>query len=223
MKTTRPAFVLFALLVLTSAAHAQTARSGGGAADAQLLQQLQQLASERTQLQAENAKLKKELEDVKKKIKGLESDRTALNQRAQSAAAALAQSSASKEGLEQSLSQQRTRMEELIAKFRETATTLRDVETDRAQARTQLATREQELKTCVEKNLALYKVNSEALDRLENQSFWTSVARKEPFTQLKRTQIENLVDEYRGRADDNRIEGQGSGAASPASKSSPRS
>ncbi|GAC1660206.1 MAG: hypothetical protein PVS2B3_13230 [Steroidobacteraceae bacterium] len=39
---------------------AQTARSGGGAS-AQLAQQLQQLASERTSLQAENERLKKEL------------------------------------------------------------------------------------------------------------------------------------------------------------------
>lgn len=204
MNSTRCILTILFVALLPVAGNAQTSRSGGGA-NVQQLQQLQQLASERTQLQAENAKQKKELEELKKQVKGLTTDKAALSQRAQSSAAAVARAAEGKESLEQSLQQQRARMEELVGKFRETATALRTVESDRADVTNRLDASQRELKTCVDKNLALYKVNVEALDQLENQGLWSSLARKEPFTQLKRVEIENLIDGYRDRATEQRM------------------
>jgi hypothetical protein len=43
------------------------------------------------------------------------------------------------------------------------------------------------------------------------------VARAEPFTRIKRTQLENLADDYRARAEEARL-----GAAPPAVQVSPR-
>jgi chromosome segregation ATPase len=191
--------------IAASTADAQTARPAGNA-NAQAMQQMQQLASERTQLQAENAKLKQELDDAKKKLKSLEADKESLGRKSQGSEAALARLTASNETLNQSLTQQRARMDELVAKFRETLGTLRETETDRTGIKNQLATRDREFHSCVDKNLALYKVNLEVLDKLEHQGFWSSAAKVEPFTRLKRTQLENLVDEYRGKAEDQRVE-----------------
>jgi cell division septum initiation protein DivIVA len=201
------ALTVASLWLLSTTAHAQTMRSGGDNASAQLMQQMQQVVAERTQLQADNAKLKKDLEDLKKQVKSLQSEKDALSHKAQNSEAALSHSTASNESLNQNLAQQRARMEELIGKFRETATTLRDVETERSTVKGQLATRDRELKSCVDKNLALYKINAEVLDRFEHQGFWSSLAKAEPFTRLKRTEIENLVDEYRNKADDQRVPG----------------
>jgi chromosome segregation ATPase len=193
------------LLLAGATAPAQTAREGGGA-NAQLLQQLQQLASERAQLQAENARLDKELDDAKKKLAALATDNEALDRQARSSAAALSRSALNADNLEQSLAQQRARMDELIAKFRETATTLRDVETDRSQISERLAARERAFQTCAERNLALHQINAEVLDRLERQGFWASLGKAEPFTRLKRAEIDNLIEDYRNRADDQRID-----------------
>ncbi|HZF25297.1 MAG TPA: hypothetical protein VEZ88_03470 [Steroidobacteraceae bacterium] len=194
------------LLLLTLPVSAQTARPGGSNANAQLMQQMQQLASERTQLQAENAKMKQELDELKKKMKGLESENDSLTRRAQSSEGAASRAAAGSESLNQSLAQQRTRMEELVGKFRETAGTLRDVETERNKLQTDLAASQQQFKICVDKNLAMYQVTSEILDRYQDQGFWSSLTKSEPFTRLKRTQIENLVDEYRGRASDQLVD-----------------
>jgi chromosome segregation ATPase len=199
-----PAF-LATLLLGAATATAQTAREGAGA-NAQLIGQLQQLASERTQLQADNARLKRDLDDTKKRLKALEGEKEQLSRNAQSAQLAVSRSSDRADSLEQSLARQKTRMDELIAKFRETATTLRDAENDRAGVKEQLAARERELETCAERNVALYSINGEILDRLENQGFWSSLGKAEPFTKLKRVEIENLVDDYRGRAEDQRVE-----------------
>ena len=192
-------------LCISGTAVAQTARSGGGGGNAQLIQQLQQLGTERTQLQAENERMKKELDELRKERDGLKAGQKTLTAREQAATAAVARGAQERESAASELTQQKARMQELIGKFRETAQTLKEVETDRAAKTQQLATRDTELKTCVDRNLALYQLNGEVLDRLEHQGLWSHLARSEPFTQIKRTQLENLVDGYRQKAEDQRV------------------
>jgi len=184
-----------------AAASAQTPR-GGGAASAQLLEQMQQLASERTALQAENEKLKGQLADLKKDRDALKAGQQAIERRAQGAAAAAAQTTAQREAAERELAQYKDRMQELIAKFRETVQKLREAEVAGATAKQSLAAREHELKACDDHNLALYHLNDEVLTHFDRQGFWSRMARSEPFTQIKRVQNENLIDDYRSRAQD---------------------
>lgn len=194
------------LLLPVAAAFAQTERSGN--ADARVMQQLQQLTSERASLQAENAKLKQDLEKARKELEQATTGRKALEGRAKALeASATRDGQHSKEANEQ-LERTRTQLQELIAKFRETAQTLRDTETDRAQARNQLAAREREFKTCVDRNAALYNLNAEVLERMDGRGFWSSVAEREPFTRLKRVELENLIEDYKYRADELRLQEQ---------------
>ena len=210
-----------ALTLAGGSVHAQTARSGGGAS-AQLVQQMQQLASERTALQAENAKLKKDLEAMRKERDTLKSGQQALDRRAKASEASLKSLqqgiATRRESSDQDLAQYKEKMQQLVAKFRETAQTLRDTESDRTTARQTLATRDQELKVCIDRNLSLYKLNQEVLTRLEHQSVWGRVAQAEPFTKIKRVELENLVDEYKSRADDQRVK---SGTPQPNSSPPP--
>ena len=203
---------------VASMVQAQTARSGG-APNAQLMQQMQQLASERTSLQAENGRLKKDLEDMRKERDTLKSGQKAVDARLKNGEAALRQSTAQRESAEQEVQKSKEKMEQLIAKFRETVQTLREIEADRNSTRQTLAARDVELKSCVDHNKTLYKIDDEVLTRLENQGMWSRVAASEPFTRLKRTQLENFADEYRARAKDEKLpEGaQTPGASSPKS------
>jgi chromosome segregation ATPase len=190
-------------ILTVSPAHAQTARSGG-APNAQLLQQMQQLASERTSLQAENARMKKELEDLRKERDQLKKSREAVDVRLKSDAAALARSSADRDSTEQQLAQSKARMQELVGKFRETLQTLRELEAEGNSAKQSLAARDTELKTCVDRNVALYHLNDEVLTRFEKQGLLSRMAQAEPFTRIKRVQLENLIDGYKARAEDQR-------------------
>jgi len=178
---------------------AQTARSGGNAS-AQLVQQMQQLASERTTLQAENEKLKGELADVKKERDALKAGQQTLDRRAKDAAAALAHTRTQSESTDQELTQTKAKMQELIGKFRETIQKLRDTEAEGASAKQTLATRNHELSVCTDHNMALYQLDDEALTHLEKQGVFARVAQAEPFTKIKRIQLENFVDESRARA-----------------------
>jgi chromosome segregation ATPase len=170
------------------------------------MQQMQQLASERTSLQAENAKLKKDLEDLRKDRDALKNSQQALDKRAKSSEAALKQHLAQRQsGADQELAQTKEKMQQLVGKFRETLQTLKEVETAQTTAKQTLATRDRELKVCVDHNQALYKLDDEVLTRLENQTMWTRVAAAEPFTRIKRTQLANYATESRAKADEQLI------------------
>ena len=100
-------------------AHAQTARSGGGG-NALLMQQMQQLASERTSLQAENAKLKKDLEDLRKDRDALKTQQQVLDRRAKTSELSLKQVMEHRGSSDQELAQMKEKTQQLVAKFKET-------------------------------------------------------------------------------------------------------
>lgn len=202
----RPAtIVICALAVCASVpAGAQTTRSNSGG-NAQLMQQMQQLAAERTALQAENARMKRELAETRKERDALKGGKETNDKRARASEVALTRAAQERELGERELEQLKARTQELIGKFRETIEELRTVESDRTSVKQQLASRDTELKSCVDNNVALYKLNGEILTHLEGQGFWSGVGRAEPFTRLKRVQLENFVDEYKARAEDTRV------------------
>ncbi|HKD53171.1 MAG TPA: hypothetical protein VKB72_03055 [Steroidobacteraceae bacterium] len=222
------AALLFAAGAVGPVAVAQTARSGGNA-NAQLVQQMQQLASERTALQAENDKLKKQLADLTKDRDALKSGQQALDKRAKDTSLALEHSKTQREASEQEVTQTKAKMQELVAKFRETLTKMRDIETENTATKQKLAMRERELSTCADRNAGLYKLNDEILTRLEKKSsgFASCMASAEPFTKVSRVRNENLADDYRARAQDLQVSpavkaaGQGAAAAPAAGRGAP--
>ena len=192
--------------VLALPAHAQVQRSGN--ADARVAQQLQQLTSERAALQAENARLKQDLDQLKAQLQKSESATKTLQARTKALEQNAGRGNAASQQAEEQLERSRTQLQELVGKFRETAQTLRDVETERDGIKGQLGLKERELKTCVDRNASLYNLNTEVLDRMENRGFFSGLAEREPFTRLKRVELENLIDEYKYRADELRLEQQ---------------
>ena len=194
------------LLLIGVVAQAQTQRSGN--ADARVAQQLQQLSSEKVALQAENNKLKQELEQVKAQLQKSASATKDLENRNKVLQASAGRGVANSQQTEEQLERSRAQLQELVTKFRETAQTLRDVEVERATVKSQLAAKEREYKVCVDRNVGLYELNKEVLNRMEDRGFWSQVSEREPFTRIKRTQLENLIDDYRYRVEELRLEKQ---------------
>jgi chromosome segregation ATPase len=195
----------FAALILASSALAQTQRSGSGGELQKFMQQYQQIAAERSALQAQVAQMKRDLDTGKAELAAMKKERDALKSRSEGSVAAVAQANASKQQTEQNLEQYKQRMNELVARFRETAQNLKSVEADRNTARQELTERNAAFDTCADKNLQLYEINGEILNRYEHVGMFTKASALEPFTQLTRTRLENLVDDYRGRAQELRV------------------
>ena len=197
-----PASLALAALVAAAPAAAQVARSGGGESQ-KFMQQYQQLAAEKTALQAQVAQMKKDLDAAQAELAAAKKERDALKVHSAASAAAaaqLAQVTASKEAAEKGLEQYKQRMTEIVDKFREMAANLKAVEAERTQLHTDLDARNHAYDKCAEDNLQLYEINGEILNRYEHVGPFTKVSSVEPFTRITRTRIENLVDEYRERA-----------------------
>jgi chromosome segregation ATPase len=192
------------LLVLTalsaaSGAGAQTQRNGGEAQ--KFMQQYQQLAAEDTALKGQLADLKKQLESATAQTAAVKKDRDALKAGAGSSTAALQQALNAKSAAEHNLEQSKQRINELVGRFRETLQSLKELESDRNEARKQLAERTAAFDQCARDNVQLYEVSSNVLDRYEHVGLFTKAGASEPFTKITRTRIENLVEEYRIKAD----------------------
>jgi chromosome segregation ATPase len=212
---------VFALALPIDGARAQVERSGGGV-NAQLAQQYQQAVAERTQLQAENAKLKKQLDDANKQLQASTQQLKSARQGAVAARAVeaqLAAAQAASQSNARSLEQMKSKSEELVGHFRDTVATLRGVESERAQLKQQLLQARAARDQCAERNYQLFQINADVLDRYERQGVFSRIAAAEPFTRIKRNQIENLVLEDRQRVEQLRVERQKGDTASPSTGS----
>ena len=186
------------------AARSQEARGGGGGVSAQVVAELQQLSAERTSLKADNEQLKKRLAAVTAERDQLKKGAHATDLRAKSSAAALARSTAQQQSTQQKLDLLQGQGQQLLAKFREVVDTLRKTEIEDAQTKQTLAMRQQDLRTCTDRNQAMYKLDDDVLTHFERQGFLSRLASDEPFTRIERVRLENYGDESRGRAQEQR-------------------
>ena len=160
----------------------------------QLAQEKATVDAELSKLRAENAKLKKDATRVQGELADSSS---ALATAAREAAGVRANLGRSEQRLERT----EARLREVIAKYREKAASLRDTGTERDELKAQLATVSRQLADAERKNLALYQINKKILAEFEQEGPWDGLLRKEPFTGLKRVEIENLVQDYEDEID----------------------
>jgi chromosome segregation ATPase len=193
---------------LACAARAQVERSGGGGEAARIMQQYQQVAAEKTALQSQLAQAKKDLEAAQSELAAAKKDRDAMKARAGAAASATAEATrltASQAATEKNLDQYKQRLTELVAKFRELAANLKDVESDRTTLRNDLGKRDAAFQSCAKDNVQLYDLATQVLDRYEHVGLFTKVSAEEPFTRITRTRLDNIADEYREQAQQLRL------------------
>lgn len=183
---------------------AQTARDGGaGAGDARLQLMVQQLTVERNRLQSEVMDLQAERDEKDEALGAAQTRIAELEAGLAETQTRLRDTTASNDRNEAAADQLRARMEEIVAQFRETIEVLRETENERNELSATLATTQSERDQCVTNNLELYKTGVEVLDEYEHKGCFASMRqRREPFLQIKRVQIENLVDDYKWRLED---------------------
>src|SRR6202035_3770960 len=120
--------------------YAQVQRSGGGEVQ-KFMQQYQQVSAEKAALQAQLAQMKKDLDAANAELAAVKKERDAAKAHMGVSPAAIAQANGAKEAAERNLEQSKQRMTELVGRFRETATSLKDAEADRAKLHKDLSER----------------------------------------------------------------------------------
>lgn len=185
-------------------APAQTERTGN--ANSQLAALYQEAVAAKNELQAENDRLKQQLDRSGKELAATKRAGGASDAKIREAQDQLQAAQTSAQTSARELEQTKMRLQELIDKYRELAVNTRSIETDKTRAEEALARSKAANDRCVTDNSALYQLDLEVLDRYEHQGAFSYLARAEPFTKIKRAEIENLVDRYRARAEELRVE-----------------
>lgn len=194
----RAAWVLAAVFLVATPAGAQETRRSGDSS-ARLQAAVQQLTTEKASLQAENTALKEKLARLEKEAGAAKAAQDDLQRRAGAAEARVGRAEAGQQATASRLELTESRLNEVVAKYRELVESLRRVEAERDGLAAQ-ATRDGEaLRNCARSNLELAAVGNEALDRYEQKGCWAALAQKEPFTRIGRARIENAVEDSRAR------------------------
>lgn len=210
--------VVILIATASGSANGQEARRPASDSASTMLQaQIQQLGSERAALQAENARLKEQLEKLEKASTAVAGEKEALARRAGSAESRVSRAEAGQQSTKARMEATEGRLSEVVAKYKELAEQLRTVETERNQFAQDSRRDAQSLQACAQKNVEMAGIANEALTRYEKKGCFGALAQAEPFTGIKRAQIENAVEEYRLRIDRAAIPAAGQISAQPPS------
>ncbi|OYY92886.1 MAG: hypothetical protein B7Y41_14095 [Hydrogenophilales bacterium 28-61-23] len=174
--------------------------------------QLQQVQGQLSTLEQEKLTLSGERDKARKEAKGAQGKLGKLEKDLGQEKAKGEQLLKDLEGVKQELATTQTRLADTETKLTETGKTLSQTqmtlartEADKRQLEGVKTRNEREIASCEDKNLKLYQTGRELMTRFENKSCGEVLAQKEPFTGLKRVEIENLLEEYRDKLDDQKL------------------
>lgn len=108
--------------------------------------------------------------------------------------------------LESQTASNKAELTALGSKLADTERALIESRRERLQLDTAFARQRTVLSTCAERNLAMHRLGNEVLDKYEEKGCLASVLQAEPFTQLQRAKIENLIEDYRDKLDGQKFE-----------------
>ena len=214
--TSTRAAVAAVLLCLGISAPPLAAQQPAGGAEAKLreqlraaLVQLRTAETERANLQAsqaaletQNKTLAAELEAKKKAYDKLAADSEADQTKARAEIAELTGRLSEREA---DLAKHRVALEKWRLAHRQVTGVAQKKEEQRAAAAQKVIELERTVADRERKNIELFKVGNEILDRYAGFGFGQALAAREPFTGLKRTKLESLVQGYKDRLLDNTI------------------
>lgn len=207
--------LLTALLLATSLAHGEDKPSREQEQLRRLraqTQQLQQaLSAEQQARQAAASELQALKQTQKTDLDRLDADAQAARRRAGSmqkqleqTARELAEVRVARDTLQQQLDDTRKLLGAREIDLQQTRNTLQDTQRDLGATRSRSEALAGRLGQCEQDNVALYRTGIEVLDHYRNRTLGDRMVQGEPFSQVGRVRLENLIDAYRDRLDERR-------------------
>lgn len=184
-RTSVAALLLVATLAVSPALAADKKADPNKEQVRRLQQAQRKLEQEKAQLAAQKAAVESELDEEKKKAEGEALRANALKRDVN--------------GLRSARDAVAAKLSETEAELRKTQEAQRVAEAEGKRLQSALAAERQQHATCVERGNELRKVSGEVLELYEKKSCLDSALQSEPFTGLKRVEIENAVEDLRDK------------------------
>jgi hypothetical protein len=171
----------------------------------------QKAEQEKAQMQEVNAKLEKDKQDLAAKLKTSEQ----LKGKLSAAQKRETEQARELEQVRQEVGAAKVKISDLEGKLkiatgqfmesqeqnRNLSTLAKAYEERLGQQREIIGRQSQSLQLLDEKNLKLYQLNVELMNKYNKKSAWDAMMQREPFTQIKDVQIQSLLQEYRDKND----------------------
>lgn len=177
-------------------------------------QQMQQVEQARTQAEQEKAAaladkdaLERELGAAKATGSKLAGERAARSR----AERTLKATQAELDTLKTRLAATEAKLSDAQAKLQAISQTLAQTESAKKQTESQLAGIRSDLGQCRAHNGRLYSLSRDLMTKYRDKTCQDALAQAEPFTGLKRVEVENLLENWRDAADRERLSGNGMG------------
>lgn len=183
----------------------------------QMVQQAQQEKAElQTQVEQER-QAKVGLEDQIKKTSqeadSLKGNLNAASRKASSLAAELQRSNTEKQSLETKLQQAQAELEgtqkslsDLTLQYQQAQQNIKSVEREKVTLSTALTQKEKGLEACQTKNEKLYGFGLDLIKIYERPSTYEAILRTEPFTQIKRAELESQFQDYQDKLENEHLD-----------------
>lgn len=216
-----PKKVLFlAILIFTSTLSLPSIAADKKDKSARRMQQMvQKIQQEKAELQTQfdqekeaKAGIEVEVKKLATETSGLKSNLSAVNRKAATLAASLTQVNADKLTVETKLQQSQALLEstqkslsDLSLQYQTAQRDLKVNEQERLKLTDNLTQKGKVLEVCQTKNAKLYDFGLDLVKFYDKPSSLQTVLRAEPFTQLKRVELENILQDYNDKIDEQRV------------------
>ena len=194
---------LLALALVSAAGSAVAANDKKDGKDQarRLQQKINALEQEKSQLVQAKSQMEGQLKETTEQFNQAKRSVEAANRKGSSLDKALKAAEDDKAELEEKLAKAEQKLVETEKTLAETAGILRQTQESKSQIEASLTLRTQEFSACSTKNESLHRLGVALIKQYEEKSCLGSVLQREPLTQLKSVDIENMVEEYREKLD----------------------
>lgn len=201
------------LLVLASLAaipvHGADDKKAGKDATKRLQQMLRKSEQEKNQLMQEKAATEGQLKEAGEKLDAAQRKAGGLSSRVSALTRELDGVKAERDALTEKLAEARKTLADTSEK-------LSAAESDNRGLRDVGARQKEAIALCGQRNVKLYEYGNELLGAYQGKGCASALMQAEPFTRLKRIEVENMVEDYRDKLDEQKFETENA-APSPVS------
>lgn len=184
-----------------------------------IAQMKQQFDAEKAQIEQEKAALETKAQAAEKENGAIREDLTSAKRRSAKLASELetlrkekAELEASKQATEASLRETQATLDktsknltDLSEQHQVAVRDLKANESQRKELSKSLVQRDKTLATCNEKNAKLHDFGLQLVKVYDKPSTYEAVLRTEPFAQIKRVELENILQDYRDKLDEQKV------------------
>jgi len=156
--------------------------------------------------QRDKGELTDQVDALKKQLAELESKRAALEKKLSGQSRQLSELSDKQNSDKQQIADLSDKYKLLEQQYTDTSNNLKQTQLEKDQQKKKL---DGDVQQCRKMNSELYHLSVKLMDKYKTKGVWDAILQEEPFTQLERVKMENLMQEYRDTSDANRITSAG--------------